>query len=890
MESSSHKRVKELFGEALELRGEEREAFVRRMCDGDEAVEDELRSLLEYHDDERPFLGPEPPSVPHSPQPEQIGRYRIIGEIGRGGMGVVYEAEQDSPRRTVALKVLHSGLVSELGLRRFELEAEALGRLQHVGIAQIYDARTSVAEEGTLPYIAMELVHGPSIIEWVAEARLDDRERLSLLARVGDAIQHAHQRGIIHRDLKPGNILVDESGQPKILDFGIARVIDGNLDRTMATQTGQIIGTLAYMSPEQASGELDQVDTRCDVYALGALAYELLAGRRPHETTDVMLHEAVRRIVDDDPAALGKLRRDLHVDVVTIIHKAMEKEPGRRYSSAAEFALDLRCFLHSKPIQARPTTAIYQLNRFARRHKVLVGGVLATLSALVLGLISTLVFAFQSMENEAEAVEQEGIANRERRRAERKEEALRVENERFNRISVVVKLDNVESAKESLLPAWPDKAEALNDWLLDEGEPLADELEMVRKTLRELEATALPPAEVGRAAALDAHPVFANVVDGFLYASMSSAEERLLEFQSETGSLAQMRIRLEWAERLEQLTNDHPNARVTWSEVADAISEANGVSASELYSELRHPAHAARLEPQLGLVPIGMNPQTLLWEFYHLRSAWDPRTGVDPADIEIPTLSDDGSIPMNGEMGIVFVLIPGGLTTLGAQSGDPDGKNYDAQAKPGDSTREVTLEPFFLARHELTQGQWMRLSWEPNPCRYPADGIQGNGVGGFVTLAHPVEQVNWDMSSELLAAHGLLLPLQAQWEYACRAGTTSPWFTGLEAADLWLHANILDVTGKREGRWAGDQAAFDDGHVLHAPVGTYRPNAFGLHDTHGNVWEWCRDPFGTDGASRVIRGGNFIMDANRARSSRFDFGAPTIRMDYLGCRPSRAWL
>ncbi|MFT4709342.1 MAG: serine/threonine protein kinase/WD40 repeat protein, partial [Planctomycetota bacterium] len=340
---------------------------------------------------EREFLSPGPAPSPEGSIPERIGRYRVLRSIGRGGMGVVYEAVQDSPHRSVALKVLHPELLSESGLRRFGLEAEVLGRLQHQGIAQVFDARTTIEDDKT-PYLAMELIQGPPITTWARTAALGAEGCLDLVARVCDAIEHAHQQGVIHRDLKPGNILVDSTGQPKILDFGIARMVDDGDPGTLLTLTGQVIGTAAYMSPEQAQGEADKIDARCDVYALGVIAYELLAGNLPHDITQLSLHEAILKIVSEEPTPLGELRDELRGDAATIVHKAMDKDRTRRYSSAADFAQDIRRFLRHEPIQARPATALYQVKKFARRHRILVAGIAATTVAIAIGIFSTLAF------------------------------------------------------------------------------------------------------------------------------------------------------------------------------------------------------------------------------------------------------------------------------------------------------------------------------------------------------------------------------------------------------------------------------------------------------------------------------------------------------------------
>ena len=315
--------------------------------------------------------------------PAQVAGYRVVRFIGRGGMGAVYEAEQDNPRRLVALKVIRPGLASRDLLKRFDREAHLLGRLHHPGIAQVYAAGR--ADDGQ-PFFAMELVAGPPLTEYANRHRLDTAARLELLARVCDAVQHAHDQGVIHRDLKPPNILVDAAGQPKVLDFGVARATDADLRATTATEVGQVIGTLAYMSPEQAAGDPAALDPRSDVYALGVVLFELLAGRLPYSLQGLPMAEAARVIHERDPDRLGSVNTAMRGDVETIVAKALEKDKARRYASAAALAADLRRFLAGEPIAARPASAWYQFRKFARRNKALVGGVAATFAALLAGL------------------------------------------------------------------------------------------------------------------------------------------------------------------------------------------------------------------------------------------------------------------------------------------------------------------------------------------------------------------------------------------------------------------------------------------------------------------------------------------------------------------------
>ncbi len=333
-----------------------------------------------------------------------LGAYRLLSLIGAGGMGEVYLAEQERPRRRVAIKVLRPALVSDDVRRRFELEAELLARLRHPGIAHVYDAGTTSTATGSRPWFAMELVEGRPIDEHAAHAGLDLRGRLELVARVADAVQHAHQHGVVHRDLKPSNVLVTDDGRPQVLDFGVARAT-GTDDRIDARSTtfGQLVGTLSYMSPEQAAADPEAIDTRTDVHSLGVIAFELLSGRLPRSLGDRTLPEALRIITEQDPPRLGAIDRRLAGDVETIVGTAMAREPDRRYPAASQLADDIRRFLADEPIQARPPSARYQLSKFARRNRGLVAGATGTVLALVAGLVATSLFAAEARSRSIEA-------------------------------------------------------------------------------------------------------------------------------------------------------------------------------------------------------------------------------------------------------------------------------------------------------------------------------------------------------------------------------------------------------------------------------------------------------------------------------------------------------
>lgn len=406
-------RVEELFLRAVEATAEERETLFEAETNAE--VVARVRKLIE-HDERAPedFLAGVPESradeTTELPSDrllgEKLGGYRLLRRIGEGGMGAVYEAEQDNPRRRVALKLIRTGFSSPDVLKRFRKEAQVLGSLQHPCIAAVIEAGFSNEDQ---PFLAMEYIEGQSLTDYARDKDLTNRDRLELVRRVCDGVEHAHQRGVIHRDLKPANILVvpgttrsatsrtpetsysDHIGQPKILDFGVARLTDEDGESiTLRTAAGQLIGTPAYMSPEQVEADSTTLDNRCDVYALGVILYELLSDQRPLDLTGKSIAEIARTIRDEDPVSLGVLDRELRGDITTIVAKAMEKDRDRRYRSAADLGDDLGRFMNEEPITARPDSAIYRMRKFTRRNGALVGGVTATILALVLGLLGTI--------------------------------------------------------------------------------------------------------------------------------------------------------------------------------------------------------------------------------------------------------------------------------------------------------------------------------------------------------------------------------------------------------------------------------------------------------------------------------------------------------------------
>src|SRR5262245_2460055 len=312
---------------------------------------------------------------------KRIASYEILNGSGRGGMGVVYKARDPRLKRTVALKViLAGGHAGEVELARFQIEAESVARLKHHNFVQIYE----VGSDEGLPFLALEFCPGGSLEDRIVDSPLSPRDSAELVAKLADAMHHAHLAGVIHRDLKPGNVLYDEHGEPKITDFGLAKKVG---EDDSHTRTVSVMGSIGYMSPEQASGHTREATPAVDIYALGAVLYRLLAGRTPFEGSSPV--ESLQLVINGVPAPIRRHRRDCPRDLETICLKCLEKSPANRYRTAGDMADDLRRFLKGEPIAARAATPLEQLVSWARRNPlpttIAIGGVvmLAVLAAVM---------------------------------------------------------------------------------------------------------------------------------------------------------------------------------------------------------------------------------------------------------------------------------------------------------------------------------------------------------------------------------------------------------------------------------------------------------------------------------------------------------------------------
>ena len=793
------------------------------------------------------------------PAPRRVGPFTIVGLLGQGGMGEVYLAQQAQPvRRMAALKIVRGGVATHTLLRRFEAERQALATLNHPGIAQVLEAG---ADEQGQPWFAMEYVDGPPLTDYCDEHALGLDARIELFLQVCDAVSHAHQNGILHRDLKPGNVLVTERlDKPlvKVIDFGLAKATEASpLDASLLTQTGQLLGTPAYMSPEQAGALPGSIDPRTDVYALGVMLYQLLVGRLPLAPRDSDVHPMLQMqklLRDAEPVrpslrvakqteeqaacrqeSVGSWARALSGDLDWIVARAMARHKDERYPAVSELAADLRRHLRSEVVLAGPPSTAHRVARYLRRHKREAIAAGLGLAALV---IASIVYVFR----------------------------LSGELRRFDVLEREIRLaELVRQADEDLWPATPAVLPAMAAWST-EVQAILDQEDEFRDTLD----------DVRTAGALEHGGYrFDQPRDTALHASVVRLLDGLAVLASEQGLLADVQARMAWAAGLERASLIEPSA--AWEQAIASIADPQ-----------RCPAYAGLvIEPQLGLLPLGRNDATGLWEFACLQPG-----------ARLPVWRDD-RWAIESESCPVLVLIPPGVVRQGTQSDSPLAPNYFPVPTTAESDGPVVeLDAFFLSRYELSQAQYERITGE-RPSRSADD-------------AHPVEQLSWEDAQRAVQRMGLGLPTGAQWEYAARSGSPDPWWTGSADEPPDGCGNLADLryilVAGTEADVSEYEERYDDGYAGHAPVDAFAPNAFGLHNVIGNVWEWCLDPglrYGEAtrragdglqqplpgveprGRSRELRGGSFKSSYRKSRSTYRFFQSQTSSNVVFGVRPAR---
>jgi serine/threonine protein kinase/formylglycine-generating enzyme required for sulfatase activity len=759
---------------------------------------------------------------------DMLGPYRLLRELGRGGQAVVWLAEDTRFGREVALKVAPRPPGAEDLAPRLRREAQAASRVSHPGLCPIYD----VGADERQAWIAMRYVAGETLERRIARRAADPLEqRLDWLERVSLALHEAHEAGVVHRDVKPGNIMLEPTGQPVLLDFGIAR---GD-ELVQLTLTGDALGTPAYMAPEVLRGE--RCDRRADVWSLGVSAFELVTGARPFEAPT---RELVVRAILDEPAPDARaLAPQLPRELAVVLATALEKDPQRRYQSARDFAEELARVRRREPIRARPASATLKLRRWAERNRKLA----ASLATLALVLVAALVTTSLLLSRTREALARRDALVRD-----------------VGQLSDQTLAADLLAQAGTLWPANPERVPALEAWLASTAEVLAHRARHVDARVGLKGRTDLDPDALKNQAAR-----------AWLVAQL----DRLLETLDQLAELQpSVEQRLVFAREL--------RARSVESQADAWRAAAERVRADARFAGFE-------LRPQVGLVPLGADPRSQLEEFAHLAS------GAASARDE------HGELELDGASGVVLVLLPPGDFTLGCERPNetrPVGSaNVDPWCGEWDGPlQRVTLAPCLIAKHELTRAQFLRQAGF-DPSALNADAASQAQRGRF-----PVETVSWELATRVLNELDLQLPTEAQWEYAARAGTTSVFFTGDTFESLQGSANVADATAARGGANWPNELGLDDGFMGPAPVGSFAPNAFGLHDVHGNVMEWCRDtwedlalvaPRAGDGLfegrepTRVQRGGSFSHNPANCRSAARNGTLPSYVAPMWGVRAAR---
>jgi len=848
--------------------------------------------------------------------PRVLGDFELAECLGRGGMGMVFAARDTRLHRDVAIKLLRPEFLWFDGSReRFQRETEAVARLQHPGIVPVY----TCGEEGGVPYYAMKRVEGLALDELlgaladvplrertgrhvvdVLRSRLGD-EALSadaearlagtweefctrVLIEAADALAHAHDRGVLHRDLKPSNFMLGSDGKIQLLDFGLA-VISGS-SRLTAT-TGQV-GSPPYMAPEQL--EDLPPDERTDVYALGVTGYELLTAICPFLRPT---GESTRRaILSGDCAPLQSARFAVSWEIATILQVAMDLEPGQRYPDAAALRDDLTRAASGHPIQARRPSAVRRARRWVQRNPM--GALALVLGFALVGGVPT-VLLFQE----------------------------RAALERYEQLADRIIARRLQEEARVLWPAVPARLGDFDEWLREADQLLARH-PVHERALAALRASALPYTEAdeaedeARRAALDVELEGLQAqLDSIALDTGGTADDLRTKLRAAVAANREQHASVKhwrFAEVSERWRHGELALLVeelgALQPVRDDVARRRGVAlelgersidafASEWQDAAARVALDPRFEglqlnPQMGLVPLGPDPVTKLEEFALLVTGEPPRRDSVAQQL---ILEEAGAA--------VLVLLPGGTFEMGSYAPAWEGQtgpNIDPYSMDVERpVQSVTLAPFFMGKHEVSQAQWLRVIGTNPSSQKPGDYA---GADPTPTLMLPVAGIHWHDAADFALRIGALLPTEAQWEYANRAGSTSIWWFGDDFLGIQGKANICDAAVARAGfNLAVMETEIDDGYIQFSPIGNYDPNAFGLHDTLGNALEWCRDFFqyyasvdargaegardGPPGPTRVVRGGQWGSGRKTLRSSQRAAETPESRGMPNGLRISR---
>lgn len=888
--------------------------------------------------------------------------YILSDRIARGGMGLIYRAHQTTLKREIALKKAHP----QPGIQdRFVFEALVTANLDHPNIVPVYDLieiQDGIALAMKLiGGVSWKALLHPSTPEEHKHAEEYDFERhIEILLKVCDAVAYAHSKGLTHNDLKPENVMVGEFGEVFVMDWGLTLDFrDIQTPPVLAPHcksiNGEVFGTPSYMAPELAEGQGESIGPWTDVYLLGAILYELIMGQPPHQGTTIM-----EVLLCASQSSTPIFRHNTPKNLRDICEKSMSRHPYQRYRDVPSFRDAVRAYLKHRESMLITEKAQAQLRTcqkavghlFAaydktQSHTRIVHSLRGDRNQLYMDISESVAGFVQAQvlwQNNPEAKEGEnqarivfarvalqhgdlGLAeaqassldpsqgevadlftdievarheriharrnarvqrrllvlggfvfalglilavillNSERKKANKNARLAQKRLNELHRLADTKRLRDYQQEAQFLWPAAPHKIKQMERWL-EKAKQLANERKNHIRSLKQLRTSGMKFKGGWR---------FKNRAIQWQHDNLQALIKQIGTFQRDTLHHVQMRLKQARTLRVRSTVQHQKKWAHAITDIAD---------------RKRNPHYKGlHIQPQIGLVPLGQNPRSKLWEFAHLPSG------------HMPVRKTNGNYRLKPQTGVILVLIPGGTFQMGSTR-----STNTLKTSEGSGTRlsenpphNVQLSAFFLSKYELTQGQWMRFSQNSNPSEWTAGRTMAQRS---YTALHPVENIRWQDATHILSRMGLMLPTEAQWEYAARAGTTTPWSTGRQKVSLRGFVNLADRTWQAFKKLKRSEVELwlRDGYIAHAPIGSFKPNAWGLFDMHGNVWEWCFDRRGAytipvgpqnglrmvpSAAARIIRGGSFRTLATHSRTTARQARNPSeYTRDDLGLRPA----